>query len=126
MTKPSEGSKELLEILFDWHKWRDYYYSDLKKQVITDDEWKVTRDKIDDEAVARIQAHIKAEIRKTLLKIKEQLPEEATMPPESLKEKDNASRVKYAKCLTASVNYNQALTEVKSAIDNEIKELEER
>lgn len=50
--------EKIREILFNWHKWRDYYYSDLKEQVITDDEWKVTRDNIDDKAITQIETLI--------------------------------------------------------------------
>ena len=54
---------KIREMLFSWHKWRDYYYSDLKEQVITDDEWKVTRDKIDDDAIKAIKALIATQIQ---------------------------------------------------------------
>ena len=54
---------KIREMLFSWHKWRDYYYSDLKEQVITDDEWKVTRDKIDDDAIKAIKAFIATQIQ---------------------------------------------------------------
>ena len=54
---------KIREMLFSWHKWRDYYYSDLKEQVITDDEWKVTRDKIDDDAIKAIKAFIATQIK---------------------------------------------------------------
>jgi hypothetical protein len=117
MTKPSEGSKELSEILNDLAQY-------VNSVTVAGQTYGIfIGGEPVKEAEAKIQAHVKVEIRKTLERLKEQLPKEADMPAHSLRKLD---RVKYVKCLTASVNYNQALTDVRSAIDNEIKELEER
>ena len=56
--------EQIRDMLFNWHKWRDYYYSDLQEQVITDDEWEVTRDKIDYDAIEKIKALISDQVAK--------------------------------------------------------------
>lgn len=54
--------EQIREVLFNWHQWRNYYYSDLQEQVITDDEWIVTRDKIDYDATEKIKALISDQV----------------------------------------------------------------
>lgn len=64
ITNDTSIDEQIREMLFNWHKWRDYYYSDLQEQVITDDEWKVTRDKIDYDAIEKIKALISDQVAK--------------------------------------------------------------
>lgn len=52
----TDFKSELRKILFNWHKWRDYYYSDLEEEVITEGEWTETRDKIDSKTIDDIIA----------------------------------------------------------------------